>query len=140
VLWTVVAKYRKRDVQHLTEQKPLNRSIQKIKQFITSAGPPSRQTFIMIGQGFSAPHIGETYGLRSFFFLVTCWANAQPTPSARRPHIIHQSTRFRPWMCHLGVSSILLIPWGSYPRKTPHFGAPNGDSQLERLRAYLGTG
>jgi hypothetical protein len=39
-----------------------------------------------------------------------------------------------------GVSSIRLIPWGSYPRKTPHFWAPNGDSQLKRLRAYLGTG
>jgi hypothetical protein len=33
-----------------------------------------------------------------------------------------------------------LIPRGSYPRKTPHFGPANGDSQLKRLRAYLGTG
>jgi hypothetical protein len=31
-------------------------------------------------------------------------------------------------------------PMGSYPRKTPHFGAVNGDSQLKRLRAYLNTG
>jgi hypothetical protein len=40
----------------------------------------------------------------------------------------------------LGVSSTRHIPWGSYPPKTPHFGAFNGDSQLKRLRAYLGPG
>jgi hypothetical protein len=37
-----------------------------------------------------------------------------------------------------GVSSIRLILWGSYLPKAPHFGEVNGDSQLERLRAYLG--
>jgi hypothetical protein len=31
-------------------------------------------------------------------------------------------------------------PTGSYFPKSPHFGAPSGDSQLKRLRAYLGTG
>jgi hypothetical protein len=33
---------------------------------------------------------------------VTSRASAQPTPSARVPHIIHQSMRFRPRMCLLG--------------------------------------
>jgi hypothetical protein len=54
--------------QHLTEQKPPNRSIQKCEHFIMSAGPPSRPKFIMIGRGVSAPHIGEIYVSRSFFF------------------------------------------------------------------------
>jgi hypothetical protein len=31
-------------------------------------------------------------------------------------------------------------PMGELSPKTPHFGAVNGDSQLKRLRAYLGTG
>jgi hypothetical protein len=51
---------------HLTEQRPLNRSIQKFEKFITSAGPPSRSKFIMIGRGVAAPHIGEIYGPRGF--------------------------------------------------------------------------
>jgi hypothetical protein len=29
---------------------------------------------------------------------------------------------------------------GELSPKNPHFGAPNGDSQFKRLRAYLGTG
>jgi hypothetical protein len=121
-------------------KKPLNRSKQKFDQLIRSAGPPSRPKFIMIGRGVTAPHIGEIYGWRSFFFPVTSRASAQPTPSAPAPRIIHQSTLFRPRRCLLGVLSIRLIPWGSYPPKTSHFGAVNGDSQLKRLRAYLGTG
>jgi hypothetical protein len=93
VLWTVFAKYiGNGDFQHLTEQKPLNRSIQKFEQFITSAGPQSRPKFIMIGRGVSAPHIGEIYGSRSFF-PVTCWANAQPTPNARAPHMLYTNRR-----------------------------------------------
>ena len=103
-----------------------------------SAGPPSRPKFIMIGWGVAAPHIGEIVDLRSFFFPAFCWASAQPTPSPRVPHIIHQSTRFRPRMCLWGVSSIHLIPFGSYSPKTPHFGDSNGDFQHKRLRAYLG--
>jgi hypothetical protein len=90
----------------------------------------------MIGRGVSAPHIGEIYGSGSFlfFFLVTSRASPKPTPSARAPHIIHQSTWFRPRRCLLWVSSIRLIPWGSNTQKSPHFGAVNGDSQLKRLR------
>jgi hypothetical protein len=89
--------------------KPLNRSMQKFERLIMSAGPPSRPKFIMICRGVAAPHIGAIYGWRSFF-LVTSRANAQPTPSARSPHIIHQSTRFWPrkclWESHRYVSSL----------------------------------
>jgi hypothetical protein len=83
----------------------------------------------MIGRGVSAPHIGEIYGSRSFF-LVTCWANAQPTPNARRPHVVHQSTRFRPRMCLLEVSSIRLILWGVIPEKRLIFGPQMGIPSL----------
>jgi hypothetical protein len=116
--------------------------MQKLEKFITSVGPPSRPKFTMIGRGVAAPHIGEIYGSGSFsFFLVTSRASSQPTGSARAPHIIHQSTRLRPRRCLLDVSSIRLIPWRSYPQKTPSFWGSNGDShQLKRLRAYLGTG
>jgi hypothetical protein len=69
------------------------------------------------------------YTVGGVFFLVTFWASAQPTASARVPHIIHQSMRFRLRMCLLGVSSIRLIPWGSYPQKPlilgPSMGIPS---------------
>ena len=38
----------------------------------------------------------------------------------------------------LEVSSIHLIPWGSYSPKNPHFEDSNGDFQHKRLPAYLG--
>jgi hypothetical protein len=107
-------------------------------KLITMAEPPSRRNFIMIGREIAAPHMGEVVGWRSIF-PVTSRASEQPTPSARVPHIIHQSTRFRPRMYLLGVSSIRLIPWVSNP-KNPSFGDVNGDFQLKRLRAYLGAG
>jgi hypothetical protein len=44
-------------------------------------------------------------------------------------HSVHQSTRFRPRRCRLRVSSIRLIPWGSYPQKPlilgPSMGIPS---------------
>jgi hypothetical protein len=83
----------------------------------------------MIGLGVTAPHIGEVYGWRTFF-LVTCRVSPQPTPSARVLHIIHQSTRFRPRMCLLGVSSIRLIPWGVIPPKPLILGTSKGISSL----------
>jgi hypothetical protein len=109
VLWSVVA-IGNGHFQHLAEQNPLNRSKQKFVQLITWAGPPSRPKIIMIGRGIAAPHMGEVVDWRSFF-PVTSRASAQPSPNARVPH---QSTRFRPRMCLLGVSSIRLIPsfWG----------------------------
>jgi hypothetical protein len=125
--------------QHLAERKPLNRSKQKFEQLITSVSPPSGLKFIMIGRGVSAPRIGEIYGSGSFF-LVTSRASPQQIPRARAPHIIYQSTWFRPRRCLLGVLSIRLIPWGSNPPKIPHFWSVIGDSQLKRLRAYLCTG
>jgi hypothetical protein len=126
--------------QHLAQQKPLNRSIRKFEEFITSAGPPSRPKFIMIGWGVAAPHIGEIYGSRSFsFFPVTSRASPQPTPSARAPHIIHQSTRFRPRKCLLG-SHRYVSSHGELSPKNLHIGAVNGDSQLKPLREYLSKG
>jgi hypothetical protein len=47
---------------------PINRSKQKFVQLITSAGPPSRPKFIMIGRRVAAQHVGEVVGWRSFLF------------------------------------------------------------------------
>jgi hypothetical protein len=55
VLWTVVVKYRKWPFSAPRRTKPLNRSIQKFEQLITSAGPPNRPKFIMIGRGSRLP-------------------------------------------------------------------------------------
>jgi hypothetical protein len=57
-------------------------------------------------------------------------ANPQPTPSARASHIIHQSTRFRPRRCLLGVPSIRLISWGSYPQNPSFLGTSMGIPSL----------
>jgi hypothetical protein len=80
------------DFQHLTEQKPLNRSIQKFEHLITSAWPLSWPRFIMIGRGVSAPHIGEIYGSRSSFFR---WLVGQThsRPRAFEPHMLYISRR-----------------------------------------------
>jgi hypothetical protein len=40
----------------------------------------------------------------------------------------------------LRVSSIHLIPWGSYPQKLPVLETSMGISSLKRLGAYLGIG
>jgi hypothetical protein len=48
---------------------------------------------------------------------VTCWANAQPTPNARTPRVIHQSTRFRPRTCLLGSHQYLSSHGGVIPEK-----------------------
>jgi hypothetical protein len=73
--------------------------------------------------------VGEVIDWRSFF-PVTSRASAQPTPSAGVPHIIHQSTRFRPKMCILGVSSKRLKTWGSYPPKPLILGTSLGISSV----------
>ena len=61
---------------------------------------------------------------------MVCSASTQPNPSARVPHIIHQSTRFRPKMCLWRVSSLYLIPWGNYPPKSLIFWTSMGISSL----------
>jgi hypothetical protein len=81
------------------------------------AGPPSRPKFIMIGRGVAAPHMGEVVDMRSFFGNIS--GQRQADPNARVPHIIYQSTRFRPRMClweshryissHRGLSPQTLI-------------------------------
>jgi hypothetical protein len=104
-----------------------------------SAGRPSRPKFMMIGRGVSPRHVGEIYDSRSFFssdllgkrtvdperWGPTCYT---PIDAALAKDV--------PFGGLIDTSHLL----GSYPRKTPHFGAANGDSQLKRLRAYLGTG
>jgi hypothetical protein len=116
VLWTVVGKYiGNGHFPHLAEQKPCNRSKQKFEQMITSAGPPSRPKFIMIGWGVTAPHIGEIYGWRSFFSfsaMVTSRASAQPTP-ALEPHMLYINRRGTGQGCAF---------WGSHRYVSSHGG------------------
>jgi hypothetical protein len=93
----------------------------------------------MIGRGVTAPHVGEIYGSGRFFsgdFSGKRTADPERSSPTYYTSIDAVPAKEVPF----GVSSIRLIPWGSYPPKTPHFGAVNGDSQLKRLRAYLGTG
>jgi hypothetical protein len=86
VLWTVVAKYRNGHFQHLA---PLNWSNQKLEQMITSAGPPTRPKFIMIGRGVAAPLIGEVYGWRSSFFSRRLLGQAHSRPRALESDILY---------------------------------------------------
>jgi hypothetical protein len=117
----------------------LNRSKQKFEHLITSAGTPSRSKLIMIGQGVAASHIGEIYGWLSFFsgdMLGKRTADPERSSPTNYTSIDAASAKDVPFVCLIDTS----YPMGSYPRKTPNFGAVNGDSQLKRLRAYLGTG
>jgi hypothetical protein len=115
--------------QHLAEQTLFNRSKQKFVQLIMSVRPPNRPKFIMIGRGSRLP-IWVKLSTGQIYFPVASRASAQPTPSVRVPHIIHQSTRFRPRMCLLGVL---------YPKHLI-FVTSMGISSLNFLRAYLSTG
>jgi hypothetical protein len=90
----------------------------------------------MIGRGVAAPHIGEIYGSRSFF---SGDFSGKPTAEPKRssPTTIDAvPAKDVPFGNLIDTSH----PMWEYPRKTPHFGAVNGDSQLKRLRAYLCTG
>jgi hypothetical protein len=93
----------------------------------------------MIGQGIAAPHIGEIYGWRSFFF--GDFSGKRTADPERSSPIYYasmdaDSAKGVPFWGLIDTSH----PLGSYPRKTPHFWNVNGDSQLKRLRAYLGKG
>ena len=116
VLWAVVAKYRKWPISAPRRTKPLNRSQQKFVQL----RPPRKPKFIRIGWVSRFPIWVKLSTGGVCFFPVFCSASAQPTPSARVPHIIYQSTRFQPRICHWGVSSIHLIP-GELSPKNPSF-------------------
>jgi hypothetical protein len=52
------------------------------------------------------------------YFRCFFW-HAHSRHRAFEPHILHQSTLFGPRMCLLGVSSIFLTSYGSYPSKYP---------------------
>jgi hypothetical protein len=95
---------------------------------ITSAGPPSRLKFMMIGEDRGSPIWVKlsTGG----FIPVFSRASAQPTPSAQVPHIIHPSTRFQPRMCHLGSHRYLSSHEGVIPKKPLIFGTSMGISSL----------
>jgi hypothetical protein len=94
-----------------------------------SADVPSKPKFTMIGRGVAAPHIGEIYGWRSFF-PVTSRASAQPTPSARASHIIHQSTRFWSRKCLLGSHRYVSSHGAVIPEKPLILGLSMGIPSL----------
>jgi hypothetical protein len=74
----------------------------------------------MIGWGVAAPHIGEIYGPRSSFsgdLLGKRTADPERSSPTYYKSIDAVSAKDVPF----GVSSICLIPQGSYPPKTPHF-------------------
>jgi hypothetical protein len=74
--------------------------------------------------------------LVKFLFPVFCSASAQPTPSARVPCIINQSTRFRPRMCLWGSQRSVSSNGGITPIIPRDV---NGDFQMKLLLTYLGT-
>jgi hypothetical protein len=76
----------------------------------------------------AVPHMVEVIDWR--WFSGVLWGTRTATPSARVPHTIHQSTRFGPGMCLLGVSSILLTMCGELPQKPLIFGTGMGISSL----------
>jgi hypothetical protein len=121
--------------QHLAEQKPLNRSMQKFEQFRTSAGPPSTLKFIMIGRGVAAPHIGEIYGSRSFF---SGDFSGKPTADPERSSPTYYTSIDAVPAKEVSFGG-LIDTYHPMEELSPHFGAVNGDSQLKRLRAYLCT-
>jgi hypothetical protein len=92
----------------------------------------------MIGRGVSAPHVGEIYGSRRFLFAGDLLGKRTADPERSSPTCYTSVDAVPAKDVPFGVSSIRLIPWGSYSRKAPHFGAAYGHSQLKRLRAYLG--
>jgi hypothetical protein len=88
--------------------------------------------------GVAAPHIGEIYGSRSFF---SGDISGKRTADPERSSPIYYTS--------IDAVSAKDVPFGelidtSHPigevsPKTPHFWDVNGDFQLKRLRAYLGS-
>ena len=99
-----------------------------------------RPKFISIGGGWRLP-IWVKLSTGGVFFRCSV-GKAHSRPLALEPHILSHINRrglAKDVLCLWEVSSIHLIPWGSYPSNTPHFRDVSGDFQLKRLRAYLGT-
>jgi hypothetical protein len=133
VLWSVVAKCRKWPFSAHRRTKPLNRSKQKFAQLITSAGPPSRPKFIMIGRGSRRP-IWVKLSTGGVFFFRWLLGQAHSQRRALESHILYINRRGFAQGCAFWAS-IRVIPWGNYSPKAPHVGDVNGDFQLNRLRA-----
>jgi hypothetical protein len=93
----------------------------------------------MIGRGVAALHKG-VLSTGEVFSGDFSGKRTADTKRYRVPHIIISIDAVLAKDTPFGVSSIRLIPYVSYPPKNPNFGEDNGDSQLKRLRAYLGTG
>jgi hypothetical protein len=91
----------------------------------------------MIGRGVTAPHIGEIYGSGSFSGAFSGKRTADPERSSPTYYtsIDAVSAKDVPFGGFIDTS----YPMGELSPKTPRFGAVNGQSQLKRLRAYLGT-
>jgi hypothetical protein len=93
----------------------------------------------MIGRGVAAPHKGEVYGWRSLFsddLLSQPAANTERSSPTYYTSIDTVSAKDVPFGGLIDTSH----PIGELSPKTPHFRAVNGDFQLKRLWAYLGTG
>ena len=104
--------------------------MQKFVQLITSAGPPSRPKFIMIGWGVAAPHIGEIVDLRSFFFR--CFVGqAHSRPRALEYHILYINRRGFGQGCAFGGSHRYISSHlGVIPPKPLILGTPMGISSI----------
>jgi hypothetical protein len=124
--------------QHLAGQKSLNGSKQKLYNRFRRGDHQLGQSFIIIGHGVAAP-IWVKLSTGGFIFAVTSRASIQLAPSARVPHIFHINRCGYRQRCACWGLIDTSHPMGSYPLKIPHFGDSNGDFQLKRLRAYLGT-
>ncbi len=86
---------------------------------------------VKIGSIDTSPHMGEVVGYGYYFSLIFgSRASAQPMPGAWSPHIVHQSMRFGPRTCLLGVSTRKRLYFGELFPKTPHFLAAIGISSL----------
>jgi hypothetical protein len=103
-----------------------------------SARPTSRSKFMMVGWRVAVPHIGEIYGPRSFFsgdLLSKCTADPERSSPTYYTSIDAVSAKNVPFEGLIDMSH----PIGELSPKTPHFRDVNGDFQLKRLRAYLGS-
>ena len=128
VLWTVLAKYRKRPFSTPHRSKTPQPIDTKFCTFdyvikVTRQAKFHHNRF----RGRGPPD--TWFALRSVSFFMFSRSSLQLAPSRVLAHIIYQSTRLVSRMCLLGVSSTGDHPWGSNLQKRP----PYGHLQLEIL-------
>ena len=128
VLWTVLAKYRKRPFSTPHRSKTPQPIDTKICTFDYVIKVTWQAKFHHNRFRGRAPQIrGLRSGLWVFFLFPR--SSLQLAPSRVLAHIIYQSTRLVSRMCLLGVSSTGDHPWGSNLQNRP----PYGHLQLEIL-------